>query len=194
MNNYLNSAIKEFKFYKILGEKTFVQVPGEKLCWKYSAHSNSIGIIVKHLSGNMISRWTNFLTQDGEKKWRNRDAEFENDIISRKNLLEKWNEGWECLFNALSSLTEADLEKEIYIRNQGHTVLEAINRQLTHYSYHIGQIVFIGKIICADNWTSISIPLGKSEIFNNKKFSKPKHKEHYTGKVIGKTKSRAKRF
>src|SRR5688572_21511838 len=123
---YLESVTKQFEYYKMLGEKTFSQVPDEKLFWQYNDDCNSIATIVKHLCGNMLSRWTDFMTTDGEKEWRERDAEFENDIVSRTKLLEKWNAGWNCLFNALTSLTQDDLDKIIYIRNQGHTVMEAI--------------------------------------------------------------------
>src|ERR1043165_3370957 len=135
--NYLQSAIKQFEYYKLLGEKTFNQLPDEKLFWQYNSESNSIATIVKHLWGNMLSRWTDFLTTDGEKEWRNRDAEFENDITTRQEMLDKWNAGWDCLFGALKSLTNDDLQKEVYIRNMGHTVADAIHRQLAHYSYHI---------------------------------------------------------
>lgn len=130
---FLSSAIKQFEYYKLLGEKTIAQLPEEKLFWQYNAESNSIGTIVKHLSGNMQSRWTDFLTTDGEKEWRKRDAEFENDIQSKDELLKIWNQGWECLFNALNSITENDYDKLVYIRNQGHTITEAVNRQLAHY-------------------------------------------------------------
>ncbi len=181
--NYLESVLKQFEYYKMLGEKTFAQLPDEKLLWQYSENSNSIAIIVKHLSGNMLSRWTDFLTTDGEKMWRNRDAEFENDISTRKELMEKWNEGWDVFMNTLKSLKEEDLEKIIYIRNQGHTVLEAINRQLAHYPYHIGQIVFIGKMSVED-WNSLSIPLGNSEQFNASKFSKQKERGHFTDEFL----------
>ena len=183
-NNYLESAIKQFEYYKMLGEKTFVQLTDEQLFWQYNQESNSIATIVKHLWGNMLSRWTDFLTTDGEKEWRKRDAEFDNDIADKAELLSKWNEGWYCLFNALNPLTEDDLSKEIFIRNQGHSVIEAINRQLAHYPYHIGQIVFIGKIICNDNWTSLSIPKGNSKEYNTDKFSKPKHKQHFTDEYL----------
>jgi hypothetical protein len=171
----------------LLGEKTFAQLPDDKLFWQYNEDSNSIATIVKHLRGNMLSRWTDFLTTDGEKESRNRDAEFENDITTRKELLEKWNAGWECFFHALNGLTEADLEKEIYIRNQGHSVMEAINRQLAHYPYHIGQIVFIGKM-AAENWSSLSIPKGNSKTFNADKFSQPKHKENFADEALKKAK------
>ncbi len=185
-NDYLQSVIKQFEYYKQLGDKTFQQLSEEQLFWEYNIESNSIATIVKHLWGNMLSRWTDFLTSDGEKEWRNRDAEFENDIQSKQDLLNKWNEGWQCFFAALNSLTTADLTKEIYIRNQGHTVTEAINRQLAHYPYHIGQIVFIGKMVCNEGWTSLSIPKGNSAAFNADKFSQPKHKEHFTAEFISK--------
>ena len=180
MNDFLSSINKQFDYYKSLGEKTFHQIPEDKLFWQYNEESNSIASIVKHMHGNMMSRWTDFLTSDGEKEWRKRDAEFENDIQNKAELISKWNEGWECLFNAIQPLTEADLNKEIYIRNMGHSVVEAINRQLAHYSYHVGQIVFIGKMIADESWNSLSIPKGGSNAYNQEKFSKPKRKEHFT--------------
>lgn len=172
MKDYITSARKQFEYYKMLGEKTFAQLSEEQLFWQYNEESNSIAMIVKHLWGNMLSRWTDFLTSDGEKEWRQRDAEFENDIASREELLIKWNEGWACLFKALDSLTTEDLNKEIYIRNEGHSVVEAINRQLAHYPYHIGQIVFIGKMVCDINWNSLSIPRGNSKAFNTEMLKK----------------------
>lgn len=178
--DYLESVKKQFEYYKMLGDKTFAQLSDEQLFWQFNDESNSIAMIVKHLWGNMLSRWTDFLTSDGEKEWRNREAEFENDIQSRTELLSKWNGGWNCLFTAINSLKEDDLEKVIYIRNQGHSVIEAINRQLAHYPYHVGQIVFTGKMLCNENWTSLSIPKGKTQDFNAEKFSKPKHKQHFT--------------
>jgi len=183
-NDYLQSAIKQFEYYQLLGNKTFQQLTEEQLFWRYNEESNSIATIVKHLWGNMLSRWTDFLTTDGEKEWRNRDAEFENDIQSKQELLDKWNEGWQCLFAALNSITDADWTKEIHIRNQGHSVTEAINRQLAHYPYHIGQIVFIGKMVCNTNWSSLSIPKGNSAVFNADKFAAAKHKEHFTDEFI----------
>ena len=173
MDTYLNSAKKEFKRYKMLGEKTFVQLKDEDLFWQYNKESNSIAMIVKHMLGNMLSRWTDFLTSDGEKPWRDRETEFENDIKSREELLNKWNVGWDCLFNTLDSIKEDDWQKDIYIRNEQHSVVEAINRQLAHYPYHIGQIVFIGKMIAGKDWISPSIPKGKSAAFNDEKFGKP---------------------
>ncbi|HET7819675.1 MAG TPA: DUF1572 family protein, partial [Bacteroidia bacterium] len=120
--NYLNSAKKQFEYYKNLGDKTIDQIPEEKLFWQFNQESNSIAIIIKHLNGNMLSRWTDFMTTDGEKEWRNRDVEFDNDIKSKTNLLRIWNDGWQCLFNALDSLSEEDLLKTIYIRNEAYTV------------------------------------------------------------------------
>lgn len=185
--NYLESVIKQFDYYKMLGEKTMIQIPDDKLFWQYNEASNSIATIIKHLWGNMMSRWTDFLTTDGEKEWRDRDAEFENDITSKQELTEKWEEGWKVFLDTLKSLKEEDLEKIIYIRNQGHTVLEAINRQLAHYPYHIGQIVFIGKL-CSEQWNSLSIPKGKSTGYNAEKFSKPKERGHFTDEFRNKDK------
>ncbi len=182
-SNYLESVIKQFEYYKLLGDKTFAQLSDEQLFWQFNEESNSIAIIVKHLWGNMLSRWTDFLTSDGEKDWRNRDAEFENDLKTRAEILEKWEEGWTCLFEAINSLQEEDLDKIIYIRNQGHTVMEAINRQLAHYPYHVGQIVFIGKML-SENWNSLSIPKGNSKEYNSNKFSKPKEKGHFTDEFL----------
>ncbi|MBP2284848.1 hypothetical protein H4V97_003166 [Flavobacterium sp. CG_23.5] len=184
--DYLESTKKQFEYYKMLGDKTIAQLPDEKLFWQYNKESNSIAIIVKHLNGNMLSRWTDFLTSDGEKKWRKRDSEFDNDIKSKEELMQKWNEGWNCLFNTLNSLQEDDFSKTIYIRNQGHSITEAINRQLAHYPYHIGQIVYIGKMICNKNWISLSIPKGNSIAYNVEKFSKPQHNEHFTEEFLKK--------
>lgn len=185
--SFLNSAIKQFEYYKLLGDKTLAQVPNEKLAWQYNAESNSLASIVKHLWGNMLSRWTDFLQSDGEKDWRNREAEFDNDLNGRTEIEAKWNEGWTCLFAALQSLTEKDLETIIYIRHQGHTVLEAINRQLAHYPYHIGQMVFLGKMICGNHWQSLSIPRGESQQYNAEKFSQEKHRQHFTDELVPKS-------
>jgi hypothetical protein len=181
--DYLQSVLKQFEYYKLVSEKTFAQMPDDKLFWQYNEDSNSVATIVKHLWGNMVSRWTDFLTADGEKDWRNRDAEFENDISTRQEMLEKWDTGWKVFLDAVKSLNEDDLEKIVYIRNQGHTVMEAINRQLAHYSYHVGQIVFIGKM-CADKWNSLSIPKGASSQYNADKFSKPARHQHFTDEFL----------
>ena len=184
--DYISSVKNQFEYYKLLGEKTFDQVTDEQLFWKFNEESNSIATIVKHLSGNMLSRWTDFFTSDGEKEWRKRDEEFENDIQSREEMLKVWNEGWNCLFNVIDHLTTDDLEKIIYIRNQGHSVVEAINRQLAHYPYHVGQIVFIGKMVMDEKWKSLSIPKGNSKAFNKEKFDKPKERRHFTDEYLNK--------
>ncbi len=181
---YIESVTKQFQYYKSLGEKTFEQIEEHKLFYKFNEDSNSIAIIVQHLWGNMMSRWTDFMTSDGEKEWRKRDAEFEENIKSKDELIEKWNEGWTCLFNALSSIKDEDLEKIIYIRNQGHAVMEAINRQLAHYPYHIGQIVFLGKMLANNHWKSLSIPKNKSKEYNAEKFLEPKSKKHFTDEYL----------
>ncbi|APY06981.1 hypothetical protein BWZ20_01120 [Winogradskyella sp. J14-2] len=180
MNNYIESSIKQFEYYKSLGDKTFAQLTFDELKRELSEDSNSISIIVKHLVGNMLSRWTNFLTEDGEKEWRQRDEEFIDSFTSKEEFLANWNKGWDCLFGSMKSLTDEDLERLIYIRNQGHTVVEAVNRQMMHYAYHVGQIVFLGKLIKGKRWQSLSIPKGKSKDYNKEKFSKDKGKRHFT--------------
>ena len=180
MNDYLESVIRQFKYYKMLGDKSISQIPEDTLHWCPGEGSNSIATIVKHLRGNMLSRWTDFMESDGEKPWRNRDDEFVDDIGNKDALIKLWQEGWKCLFHALEDLEENDLERIVYIRNQGHTVVEAINRQLSHYCYHVGQIVFLAKMIAGKDWESLSIPPGKSKEFNEKKFSEGKKKKHFT--------------
>lgn len=162
------------------------QVSDKDLYWQENDDSNSAAIIVKHMYGNMLSRWTDFLTTDGEKPWRHRDAEFEIEVLDRASLMKKWEEGWQCLFNALNSITDADLEKIIYIRNEGQTVLDAINRQIAHYSYHVGQIVYISKLRSTKEWHSLSIPRNKSAEYNNQKFSQEKEKRNFTDDWIEK--------
>ncbi|MGO3182591.1 MAG: DUF1572 family protein [Aequorivita sp.] len=177
---YLQSVRKQFEYYKSLGEKTFDQLDDAHLFWQFNDASNSIAIIVNHLWGNMKSRWTDFLTSDGEKEWRERELEFESVIQSREELLTKWNEGWECLFNALSTVNTENFNTEIFIRNQAHSIVEAVNRQFAHYSYHVGQIVYIGRMLKRDSWKSLSITKGESVDFNKTKFSKGKHGGHFT--------------
>ena len=128
METYLNSAKKQFQYYKLLAERTFSQLCDEELFWKYNEESNSIAAIINHMAGNMLSRWTDFLTPDGEKPWRQRDREFEDDPIIRAELLKKWEDGWACLFSALDSINQEDWEKKIYIRSEPHTIVDAINR------------------------------------------------------------------
>lgn len=180
MESYLTSIFKQFQYYKSLGDKTLNQLNFDNLQNEIDENSNSISIIVKHLTGNMLSRWTNFINEDGEKSWRQRDLEFHNSFESKNEVINYWNKGWECLFDALETLTSADLEKMVYIRNQGHTVTEAINRQLAHYAYHVGQIVFLGKLLKGKDWVSLSIPKGDSSKYNKDKFSKEKSRRHFT--------------
>lgn len=186
INNYLESVFKQFEYYKTLGEKTFAQLNDAELFYQYNPESNSIATIVKHISGNMLSRWTDFLTTDGEKDWRNREAEFENDVKDRAKLMLLWNKGWDCLFTALKTVNEDNFEQIIYIRNQGHSITEAINRQLAHYPYHIGQLVFLGKMLKDKDWDSLSIPRGDSQKYNGEKFAKPKTKTHFTDEFLNK--------
>lgn len=182
---FLESARKQFAYYKLLGDKTFAQLRDDELHWQYNADTNSVATIVKHLWGNMLSRWTDLLTTDGEKAWRRRDAEFDAELIDRQAMLARWEEGWARLFNAMDALTEADLGRIVYIRNQGHTVMEAINRQLAHYPYHVGQIVHIGKMLRGEDWQSLSVPRGKSAEYNAEKFGQPKQRGHFTDGLIG---------
>jgi hypothetical protein len=157
-----------FRMYKSLGEKAIAQVPDERLFWTFYNDSNSIGMIVQHLSGNMVSRFTNFFEEDGEKAWRNRDREFESVLSTRKEIISEWETGWACLFSVLDSLTEKDFTRSVLIRNEPHTLTEAIQRQLAHYSYHTGQIVFLAKMLAAEGWKSLSIPKGGSDEFNKR--------------------------
>lgn len=182
-DSYLESAIKQFEYYKSLGNKTFEQLQFDELQKEFAQDSNSIAIIVKHLVGNMLSRWTDFLTEDGEKTWRQRDMEFIDTFHSKDDIITNWNKGWNCLFEAIRPLKDNDMERIIYIRNQGHTVTEAINRQLCHYAYHVGQMVFIGKLLKGEQWQSLSIPKGDSSKYNQEKFSKDKRRKHFTDDV-----------
>jgi hypothetical protein len=163
---YLTTTIRRVKYYKDLGEKTFQQLEEKDFHWQPSSESNSIAVIIQHMTGNMLSRWTNFLTEDGEKEWRERDAEFEIHNYSKNELLAIWEKGWACFLDALGSLTADDLLKTIYIRQEPMTAMDAITRQLAHYPYHIGQIVYLGRMIRNENWKSLSIPKGQSQQYN----------------------------
>jgi len=185
-NSYLESVKKQFLYYKTLGEKAIDQLEPEQLFVSINDETNSIATIVKHLSGNMLSRWTDFLTSDGEKEWRNRDAEFEDTIKTKEKLLVLWEKGWNCFFDTLNALQTEQLSTIIYIRNEGHTAIEAINRQLAHYPYHIGQIVFYAKILKKSEWTSLSIPKNKSNAYNSEKFSKEKSIRNFTDDELNK--------
>lgn len=164
---YLNTVIEKFKDVKKLGDKTIEQLDDSQLHWSMNEASNSIAVIMKHLSGNMISRWSDFLTSDGEKESRDRDSEFLGVAASRKEMLEDWEKGWEILLGTLSNLEGEDLLKTIRIRSEEHIVIEAIERQMSHYSYHIGQIVYIGKQIKGGDFNTLTIPKGQSEQYLN---------------------------
>lgn len=181
---YLESVKKQFLYYKMLGEKAINQLEPEQLFVTVNDDTNSIATIVKHLSGNMLSRWSDFLTTDGEKEWRQRDAEFENNLASKEAVMQLWDEGWNCFFDALDSLKSEHLSQIIYIRNEGHTVVEAINRQLAHYPYHVGQIVFYAKQLKTTEWNSLSIPRNASDSYNADKFSKEKSVQHFTDDAL----------
>ena len=166
--SYLKDAANLFRSYKRLADRAMEQVPDDALFATLDAESNSIAIIVKHLAGNMKSRWTDFLTVDGEKPDRNRDSEFETPPATRAELLALWESSWKLLFDALAPLTEADLSRTIHIRGEAHSVMQAINRQLTHYAYHVGQIVYLAKYFAGTGWNSLTVPRGKSAEFNAK--------------------------
>jgi len=166
--NFIQDVAKRFKVYKDLGDKTFEQLEDKDFFFTPSQASNSIALIVQHLHGNMMSRFTNFLTEDGEKPWRKRDAEFEQSTASGQEIISLWNQGWDCVLNTINSLQPSDLNKTIYIRTEPLIVYDALLRQLAHYPYHVGQIVLIGKMIKDDKWQSLSIPKNESNAFNEK--------------------------
>ena len=186
MKAYLNNVKKLFEYYKLLGEKSIGRLTAEQLLYYPNENTNSIAVIVKHMRGNMLSRWTDFLTSDGEKPWRSRDDEFNEEVLTKEDVLRLWNEGWTSFKNALASITENDLDKIIFIRNEGLTVLDAINRQLAHYSYHVGQIVFMSKQSSDHEWESLSIPKNNSSAFNKEKFANEKEIKSFTDAQIKK--------
>lgn len=169
-DNYLKNSIQLFRYYRSIAEKSIDQVDEQSIHWQYNDDSNSISIIVKHIAGNSLSRWTDFLTTDGQKEWRDRDDEFEDTDFTKSEMMVLWKQGWDCLFNAIEPLTESDLSKTVYIRGEAHTVVEAINRQLAHLPYHIGQMVFIAKMIASKEWKSLTIPKGQSKAYDNTPF------------------------
>jgi hypothetical protein len=166
--SYTQDSLAVFRYYKKLAERAMEQVTDEQLFAVLDGEMNSIAIIVKHLAGNMRSRWTDFLTSDGEKPDRKRDTEFENPPATRVELMTLWEDGWKCVFTALEPLSDADLNRTVEIRGEPHSVMQAINRQIAHYTYHCGQIVFLAKHLQARQWKSLSVPRGKSENFNQR--------------------------
>ena len=167
---FLKSARKEFQRYKTMGEKTFAQLNDSELLHTYHPDDNSIAQITKHIVGNMRSRWTNFLTEDGEKSWRHRDTEFEQPYSTKEELMAAWEAGWDLVFSALDSIDHNNFSTPVYIRKEPHSVIAAVQRQIAHYASHVGQIVFMGKSIKGNEWESLSIPKGQSEAFNRKYF------------------------
>ncbi|MBI1356300.1 MAG: DUF1572 domain-containing protein [Acidobacteria bacterium] len=166
--NYVEDSLTLFRFYKKLAEGAMQQVDEEQLFVALDEESNSIAILVKHLAGNMRSRWTDFLTSDGEKPDRNRDSEFVDPPATREELLALWKSGWACVFAGLESLSEADLTRTITIRGEAHSVLQALNRQMAHYSYHVGQIVMLAKHLGHSRWRALTIPRNQSASYNQR--------------------------
>ena len=164
--SYLADSLASFRSFKTMGERAMAQVTDDQLQIALDPESNSIAVIMKHLAGNMRSRWTDFLSSDGEKPDRKRDGEFEAPPATRAGLMDLWESGWQCVFAALEPLTEADLGRTVYIRNEPHSVMQAINRQVAHYACHVGQIVFLAKHLASSSWKSLSIPRGKSAEVN----------------------------
>lgn len=163
---FLESSIRRMTYYKELGKKTFEQLNDDDFYFQPGTESNSIAVMIQHLAGNMLSRFTNFLTEDGEKSWRKRDDEFEIHTYSKQQLIELWNKGWKCFFDSINTLNENDLMKQISIRNEKLSVVDAIIRQMAHYPYHIGQIIYVGRMLKKENWKTLSIPKGTSNAYN----------------------------
>lgn len=167
VQNYFEDALKSFRAYKKLAEKAIAQLSDEEFFVTLDEESNSVAVIMKHIAGNMFSRWTDFLISDGEKPNRNRDMEFVIEPLTTKDdVIDYWERGWKCVFEALETLRPEDFEKKVTIRGEEHTIVQAINRQMTHYAYHIGQIVFLAKHFRSAEWKSLSIPRNRSAEFN----------------------------
>jgi uncharacterized damage-inducible protein DinB len=164
--SYIEDSLALFRHYKRLAERAVEQVTDDQLYVALDEESNSIGIIVKHMAGNMQSRWTDFLTTDGEKPGRDRDSEFVDPPATRKALLDEWEDGWTRVFQTLESLTDADLGRTVTIRGEAHSVMQAVNRQVAHYAHHVGQIVMLAKHLAHDRWQSLSVPRNRSVEFN----------------------------
>lgn len=179
MSSFLPGTIQLFKHYKNLAEKTLAQVSDASF-FQQQGSENSMAVIVQHMAGNMKSRFTDFLTTDGEKPWRNRDGEFEAPTVSRAELMTQWEGSWKILLDTLENLSEQDLSTTVYIRNEGHSVPDAMLRQLAHYSYHVGQLVHAAKLLTGERWEALSIPKGASDAYNAGKFAQPKGNRHFT--------------
>lgn len=167
---FLHTSMSRFQAVKQLGDGSIAQCSNEDLIWVSDVQGNSIAVIIQHLHGNMLSRWTDFLTADGEKDWRDRDGEFkQNDSITKVELVQNWNEGWQCVFDAVEALQPDDLTKDITIRGEAQSVIHAIQRQISHYSYHVGQIVFLARLRCGEKWQTLSIARGQSKHYKPNK-------------------------
>jgi len=166
LQNYVSDAVSTFRSYKTLAEKALAQISDEEFFLSPDEESNSPAILVKHIAGNQRSRWRNFLTEDGEKPDRNRDSEFVEAGQTRDHVMEAWEQGWTLLFETLEGIGPEDLSRKVLIRTQQHTVIEAINRQLTHYAYHVGQVVYACKAIRKSDWNTLSVPRNRSAAFN----------------------------
>jgi hypothetical protein len=175
----LYGSVRLLEYYKSMAEKAISQISDQQLRTPCQPGLNSAAVLMKHIAGNLLSRWTHFRTEDGEKPWRNRETEFADNFASVKELLDYWEKGWSCLFDAVQSIREDELSAIIYIRNEGHTILEAVERQLAHVAYHTGQIVFICKLYTGNEWESLTIPKGKTDEYNQKKFSEAKSRGIY---------------
>lgn len=176
----ISSLRKLFAYYQGLGEKAMAQVKDEDLHRVIGEDGNSIAVIVRHIAGNARSRFTDFLISDGEKPWRDREAEFAEISVSRDELLAGWAGGWACLFSAMDGLREEDLQRVVFIRNEGHTVEEALHRQLAHYAYHVGQIILLARASVGSAWISLSVPRGASQAFNATRFAEAPQRKHFT--------------
>lgn len=178
--NFLAISRKMFQYYKSLADKSMAVLSEKEIHFIPNEESNSIAILVHHMSGNMLSRFTDFLTSDGEKAWRNRDAEFEDSYASKEDMLADWEKGWSCVYQALDTLSNDRMMDLVYIRNEGHTVLEAVTRQVAHYAYHVGQIVYLAKLLRNKEWQTLSIARGASGDFNKNKFDQEKERKFFT--------------
>lgn len=182
----LQGIRKQFEYYRMLADKTILVLSQDELNSRVNEESNSIAVIMRHITGNLLSRFTEFFTTDGEKEWRNRDDEFEFKCYDRHELISNWDSAWNVLFSTVDSINDHNINSIVKIRNQDHTVAEALYRQLAHYPYHIGQIVFIGKMIKNKDWESLSIPRNQSNNYNQEKFNNPNSESHFTDNYLNK--------
>lgn len=182
----LQGIRKQFEYYRLIADKTILLLSEEDLNWKYNEESNSIAMLVRHITGNLLSRFTDFFTEDGEKQWRDRDDEFADGYYNRHELIANWDKAWTVLLETIDSVTEGNINNLIKIRNQEHTVSTAFFRQLAHYPYHIGQIVFLGKMIKYKDWQALTIPKNKSQEYNQTKFSNPNSEGHFADDYLNK--------